>query len=126
MAHCPENFPGISATRKSLANSLESSGRRWYASVLANGKIPDGAEYGGTFLLSDDITDSMAEGLDYNASRGIDHIISEDGKMIRCPSYVQMVNFSFGGLVHAMPMGRFNPSLPSLHLPDSSEVGGVS
>jgi hypothetical protein len=123
MAHCPENFQGVAANRKSLANSLESIGKKWYNGAVANGEIPDGAEYGGTFLLSDDITDSMAEGLDFNASRGIDHIISEDGKMIRCPSYVQMVNFSFGGLVHAMPMGRFFPSLPNGQETEKTEGG---
>jgi hypothetical protein len=121
MAHCPENFPGVAANRESLANALESSGRRWYASVLANGDIPDGSEYGGTFLLSDDITEAMADDLDANSRQGIDHIIADDGKKVSCPSYVQMVNFSMGGMVHAMPMGRFNPSF---HIPTGSETGG--
>jgi hypothetical protein len=123
MPHCPEEYPGVAANRKSIAHALESMGKRWFYDG-GEGDIPDGADYVGTFLLSDDITESMAEDLDFNSSRGIDHITAEDGKMIRCPSYVQVVNFSFGGLVHAMPIGRFFPSFDSgITL---SETGGVS
>jgi hypothetical protein len=124
MPHCPEEYPGVAANRESIAHALESSGRQWYDDAVAEGEIPDGADYVGTFLLSDDITESMAEDLDFNSNRGIDHITAEDGKMIRCPSYVQVVNFSFGGLVHAVPIGRFLPSFDSgITL---SETGGVS
>jgi hypothetical protein len=119
MAHCPEDYPGVAANRESLTNALESMGKRWCGGAVANGDIPDGSEYGGTFLLSDDITESMADDPDANARQGIDHIVGDDGKKIFCLSYVQVVNFSFGGMVHAMPIGRFSPSLD---IPTGSET----
>jgi hypothetical protein len=122
MPHRPEDYPGITEHRESLTNAIDTAGRQWYNDG-GEGDIPDGAKYVGTFLLSDDITESQAEDIARNSSRGIDHIISEDGKMISCPSYVHVINFSFGGLVHAIPVGRF---YPSLHIPSTAEVGGVS
>jgi hypothetical protein len=126
MPHCPEEYPGVAANRESIAHALESSRRQWYDDAVADGEIPDGTEYVGTFLLSDDITESQAEDLDHNLSRGIDHIVGEDGRKTSCPSYVHVINFSFGGLVHAMPVGRFYPSLHTPNGPETEKPGGVS
>jgi hypothetical protein len=125
MPYCPENYPGV-ADRESIAHAIESMGKKWYNDAMANGDMPDGSEYVGTFLLSDDITARQAEDIDFSLSRGIDHMVSDEGKKIFCPSYAQMITFSFGGLVHFIPVGRFNPSL---HIPDgqkTKEPGGAS
>jgi hypothetical protein len=120
MAHCPEDYPGIMANKESMTHALESAGRKWYDGAVASGDIPEGAEYVGTFLLSDDITDSKAEDLDSNAFKGIDYTTSGDGSKFFCPSYVHGVTFSLGGLVHSVPIGRFTPS------PDgAAEMGGM-
>jgi hypothetical protein len=123
MPYCPEEYPGVAANKESLTHAIESSGRMWYEGAVANGEIPDGAEYGGSFLLSDDITESLADALEENSRLGMDHVFGEDGEKIFCPTYVHMVTFSFGGLVHSVPVGRFSPSL-ALTI-GVSETGGM-
>jgi hypothetical protein len=110
MPYCPENYPGVADHGESMTNAPETIGKQRYGDLVADGRIPDGAQYVGTFLLSDAISESLAEDLDSNLRRGIDHITGEDGKKIFCPSYAHLITFSFAGLVHTMPIGRFHPS----------------
>jgi hypothetical protein len=123
MPYCPEEYPGVADRRESMTHTLETIGKTQYGDLVADGNIPDGAEYVGTFLLSDDITSSMAEDLDHNLKRGIDHIFTEDGEKVFCPSYTQMITFSFAGLVNTIPVGRFNPSFPNT-IAGKTEMGG--
>jgi hypothetical protein len=113
MPYYPEEYPGVVDSRESIVHALETIGEKQYGDLVADGRIPDGAQYVGTFLLSDAISESLAEDLDSNLRRGIDHIIGEGGEKISCPSYVHLITFSFAGLVHTMPVGRFLPSSPN-------------
>ena len=124
MPYCPEEYPGVVENKESITHALETIGEKQYGDLVADGRIPDGAEYVGTFLLSDAISESLAEDLDSNWKRGIDHISGQgEEQKISCPSYAQMITFSFGGLVHTMPVSRFQPSHPShAHDPITGEL----